>query len=259
VIFRQLFDVESSTYTYLFGDPKSGVAALVDTVREQVERDLQLVSELGLRLAYVLDTHVHADHVTGSGELRRRAGARVFAPRDEGPVCADEKLSEGDVVRIGDITVRVLSTPGHTVGCLSYVVEGAAGAGGRVEPVRVLTGDALLIRGCGRTDFQGGSSDVLWDSVTKKLFALADDVVVLPAHDYKGMTQSSIGEERRLNPRLGERMTREAFVALMANLNLPPPKRLSEAVPANRVCGDLQGGPREPHEAPPERAARGNG
>jgi glyoxylase-like metal-dependent hydrolase (beta-lactamase superfamily II) len=232
-LFRQLFDAESCTYTYLVGDYDAGVAAIVDSVREQVDRDVTLVAELGLKVAYVLETHVHADHVTGAGEIRRRTGAQTRVAKTAGVVCADEGLVEGDVVRVGEVTLRALSTPGHTAGCLSYVIEAPG------EPARVLTGDALLIRGCGRTDFQEGSSEVLWESVTRKLFALGDEVLVFPAHDYKGVTCSTIGEERRVNPRLGAGMTREKFVALMAELHLPPPKKIDEAVPANRACGDV--------------------
>lgn len=226
MIFRQLFDRESSTYTYLLGDPASGEAALVDPVREHVERDLKLVADLGLRLKVVLDTHVHADHVTGAGELRSRTGARTHFSILGGPDCADVLLEDGAEVRVGAIELRALATPGHTGGCMSYVTSG-----------RVMTGDALLVRGCGRTDFQEGDAATLWRSVHEKLFALPDETVVYPAHDYRGHTCSTIGEEKRLNPRLGGAMTMEAFVALMASLDLPPPAKIHEAVPANRACG----------------------
>jgi sulfur dioxygenase len=235
MIFRQLFDAESSTYTYLVGCKRAGVAAIVDPVREQIDRDLTLAAELGLTLTHALETHVHADHVTAAGEIRRRTGARTLVTREDGPPCADEGLVEGDLVRVGEVTLRALATPGHTAGCLSYVVGGAGGGG--VED-RVLTGDALLVRGCGRTDFQGGDASKLWASVTAKLFALGDATLVFPAHDYRGMTVTTIGEERRWNPRLGGAATRESFVALMASLHLPRPKKIDEAVPANRACGD---------------------
>ncbi len=232
MIFRQLFDAESSTYTYLVGCERARVAAIVDPVREQIDRDLTLVAELGLTLAYAIETHVHADHVTAAGEIRRRTGARTLVTREDGPRCADEGLVEGSLVRVGDVTLRALATPGHTAGCLSYVV----GFGGTED--RVLTGDALLVRGCGRTDFQGGDAGKLWESVTSKLFGLGDATLVFPAHDYKGMTVTTIGEERRCNPRLGGQATRESFVALMAALHLPRPKKIDEALPANRACGD---------------------
>ena len=234
VIFRQLFDRESCTYTYLIGDARTKTAALVDTVREHVARDLELVEQLGLTLTHILETHVHADHVTGASELRKRTGARTHVARQDGPECADVPLVDGDVVRVGDVELVVLETPGHTSGCVSYLV----GEGGIFD--RVLTGDTLFIRGCGRTDFQGGDAGRLFDSVTKKLFTLSDDTWVYPGHDYRGLTVSTIGEEKRVNPRLGGGTTREAFAAKMAALNLPRPAKIDEALPANRACGEVR-------------------
>jgi len=231
VIFRQLFDKESSTYTYLIGDEKTGEAALFDPVIEHVERDLGLVSDLGLRLVSVFDTHVHADHVTGAGKLRERTSATTHVSAQGGAPCADVEMKDGHVVRIGGITVTARSTPGHTNGCMSFVISAEG------QPLRVLTGDALLVRGCGRTDFQEGDAAALWRSVHEKLFTLPDDTLVYPAHDYRGFTVSTIGEEKRLNPRLGKTMTLDAFVTLMKNLDLPPPGKIHEAVPANRACG----------------------
>jgi glyoxylase-like metal-dependent hydrolase (beta-lactamase superfamily II) len=222
--FRQLFDKESSTYTYLLADPASKLALLIDPVIEQVERDAQLVKDLGLKLAYALDTHVHADHVTALDELKSRTGCQTVLSSKSGVSGADLLVKEGDRIRCGAIEVEVIETPGHTVGCVSYRV-------GR----RVFTGDALLIRGCGRTDFQGGSAETLYDSVVGKLFRLPDETEVYPAHDYKGSTRSTIGEEKRLNPRLT--LAKPAFVELMRGLNLPDPKLLHIAVPANLRCG----------------------
>ena len=227
MIFRQLFDRESCTFTYLLADPSSGEAALVDTVREHVSRDLELLDQIGLRLVAVLETHVHADHVTGAGEIRKRTGATCYVPRLGGAPCADVPLGDGDEVRVGGSELRVLATPGHTNGCVSYLLQD-----------RVLTGDALFVRGCGRTDFQEGDAGTLWDSVHEKLFALPDATLVYPAHDYRGMTVSTIGEEKRHNPRLGGQRTRAAFIELMASLGLPPPARIAEALPANRACGE---------------------
>jgi glyoxylase-like metal-dependent hydrolase (beta-lactamase superfamily II) len=238
MIFRQLFDRESCTYTYVLGDPAAGVAALVDTVREHVGRDLELLDQLGLKLAAVLETHVHADHVTGAGTLRKQTGATCYVPRLGGAPCADVPLGEGEVVRAGAVTLRALATPGHTNGCMSYVVSE-----GDAPPDRVLTGDALFVRGCGRTDFQEGDAGRLWDSVHEKLFALPDATLVYPAHDYRGMTVSTIGEEKRFNPRLGGARTRDEFVTLMAALGLPPPAKIAEALPANRACGEEPGTP----------------
>ncbi len=226
MILRQLFDPESSTYTYLLADPETGAAALVDPVLEQHQRDLALIDELGLRLEVVLDTHVHADHVTAANVLREKTGARTVASLRGAP-CADQLVAHGDVVRVGNLPLHVLSTPGHTDDGLSILVEG-----------HVLTGDTLLVRGSGRSDFQNGDAGQLFDSITRVLFALPDETVVLPGHDYRGFTQSTIGEEKRLNPRLVGK-SRDQFIEIMNQLNLPPPKKLASAVPANRACGRI--------------------
>ncbi|MEZ4220521.1 MAG: MBL fold metallo-hydrolase [Polyangiaceae bacterium] len=224
MLLRQLFDRETSTYTYLIADEQTKRAALIDPVREQLERDLALLKELGLTLEYVLDTHVHADHVTASGALRARTGARtVGAP--QGAKCADVQAKHGDRLRVGALQIEVLATPGHTDDSLSFLVED-----------NLFTGDALLVRGTGRTDFQNGDAATLWHSLTKVLFALPEDTAVWPGHDYKGHTRSTIGEEKRHNPRLAGK-TEAEFVKLMSELGLPPPKHLAEAVPANRECG----------------------
>jgi len=229
MIFRQLFDRESCTYTYLVGEEKAKVAAIVDPVREHVARDLQLIEELGLRLTHIFETHVHADHITGAGELRKLTGAKSYVAREGGAPCADVPLDSGDVVNVGEVEFRVLATPGHTSDCLSFVVGGD----------RVLTGDALFVRGCGRTDFQNGDPGVLYDSVTKELFTLPEETLVYPGHDYHGRTVSTVGEEKRHNPRLGGGRARESFIALMNSLDLPPPAKMAEAVPANRSCGEI--------------------
>lgn len=226
MIFRQLFDKESSTYTYLLGDETSRKAALIDPVVEHVERDLHLLAELGLELAVILDTHVHADHVTGAGTLRTRTGAKTHFSARGGPACADVLLDDGDVVQVGSLVIRGLATPGHTDSCMSYAVGD-----------RVFTGDALLVRGCGRTDFQEGDAATLWSSVHEKLFTLPDATYVYPAHDYRGQTCSTIGEEKKWNPRLGGSATVASFVELMGALHLPPPAKINEAVPANLACG----------------------
>jgi len=225
MLFRQLFDSESCTYTYLIADESTGDAVLIDPVREQIERDLRLCRELGLTLRYALDTHVHADHITAAGDLRDRTGASTVSCATGGADCASIRLGHGGEVRIGGLTVQALATPGHTDDSLSFLVEN-----------RLFTGDALLIRGCGRTDFQNGSPAQLYESVTQVLFALPDSTQVYPGHDYTGQTMSTIGEERRHNPRLAGK-SRDEFIALMNNLRLAPPKKLHIAVPANRACG----------------------
>lgn len=223
---RQLFDADTSTYTYLIASEATGEAALIDPVLERVDRDLTLIGELGFRLTHVLETHVHADHITAAGELSERTGAITVAHR-RGAACADRHVSDGEVVRVGDLEVHVIETPGHTDDSLSYRVG-----------ANVFTGDAVFIRGTGRADFQNGDPGQLYDSITTRLFTLPDATVVWPGHDYKGMTSSTIGEERRFNPRLAGR-SREAFITLMNALDLPAPRRLAESVPANRACGRL--------------------
>jgi glyoxylase-like metal-dependent hydrolase (beta-lactamase superfamily II) len=226
MLVRQLFDPDSSTYTYLLADRQSGEAALIDPVRDQIERDLKLVAELGLQLRWVLETHVHADHVTAAGLLRERTGARTAASAAGAP-CIDVGLRHGESVRLGALEITALATPGHTDDGISYLAGD-----------HVFTGDTLLVRGCGRADFQNGDAGALYDSVTGVLFALPDDTTVWPGHDYRGLTSTTIGEERRHNPRIAGRQ-RDEFIALMAALNLPPPKRLAESVPANRACGNV--------------------
>jgi len=224
MIFRQLFDAESSTYTYLVADPVTRQAALIDPVLEQVERDLKLIAELDLELTHILETHVHADHVTGAGRLREATGATLVGGI-AGASCADLHVSHGDEIAVGGLTFLVLATPGHTDDSVSYLLGD-----------RVFTGDALLVRTNGRTDFQNGDAGALWDSITRVLFALPDETLVYPAHDYKGHTVTTIGEEKRHSPRFAGK-TREAFIEVMASLHLPPPKKLDIAVPANRSCG----------------------
>ncbi len=224
MILRQLFDADTCTYTYLIGDEKSGHAALIDPVREQLERDLTLVEELGLSLRLVLDTHVHADHVTAAGLLRERTGATTCAS-GAGASCIDKKLGDGDVLVLGATRIEALATPGHTDDSMSFRVDDA-----------VFTGDALFIRGTGRTDFQNGDPKDLYRSITERLFALPDDTRVYPGHDYRGQTMSTIGEEKRLNPRIAGK-SQDEFVAIMQGLKLAPPKHLAEAVPLNQGCG----------------------
>ena len=225
VIFRQLFDTAgSSTYTYLIADGASRDAVLIDPVLEMVDRDLALVDELGVRLKYVINTHCHADHVTGSGLIKARRPEVKSVIATASGANADVKIAHGDRVEFGSLFLETRATPGHTEGCLSYVFDD-----------KVFTGDALLIRGCGRTDFQGGSSDTLYDSVRDQIFSLPDETVVYPAHDYKGHRSSTVGEEKTHNPRLGK--GKDEFVEIMANLELAYPKKIDVALPRNMVCG----------------------
>lgn len=224
MIFRQLFDSESPTYTYLIGDETTRQAVLIDPVLEQVDRDLQLVGELDLTLTHVFDTHLHADHVTASGVLRERTQCMVVGGAG-GAACANVQVRHGDEVRVGHLVFQVLATPGHTDDSVSYVLGD-----------RVFTGDALLVRGNGRTDFQNGNAAQLHDSITRVLFSLPDETLVYPGHDYKGRTVTSIAEEKRHNPRVAGK-SREEFIHTMENLHLPRPRKMDLAVPANRACG----------------------
>jgi sulfur dioxygenase len=232
MLFRQLFDPETSTYTYLLADEETREAVLIDPVLEQVARDTKLLDELGLKLKYVLETHVHADHVTGGGTLRERLGAKTVVSSQGGAPCADVPVDDGDTVRFGKHALEVRSTPGHTNGCVTYVTAD------KVDGRRfAFTGDALLIRGCGRTDFQQGDSRKLYRSVHDKIFSLEDDTALWVGHDYQGRTVTTVREEKLFNPRLGGGKTEDEFVQLMADLKLQRPKKIDIAVPANLQCG----------------------
>jgi len=235
LLLRQLFEKESSTYTYLIADALNKEAILIDPVIETAERDMQIVKDLELNLKYVINTHVHADHITGTGKLK--ALSREFKGADfdicksaisaASNAAADILLQDGDKLHFGSRYLQVLATPGHTEGCVSYLLD---------DWSMVFTGDALLIRGCGRTDFQGGSSDALYESVHTKLFgALPGAYIVYPAHDYLGRPCSTILEEQSLNPRLTK--SKDEFRVIMQELNLPYPKKIDSAVPANLLCG----------------------
>lgn len=230
MIFRQLFEPVSSTYTYLVGCEDSRQAVLVDPVMETAERDLACVRQLDLRLAFTLETHIHADHVTSALRLKTITGSRIAMPANAGVQCADVLVDEDHPLEVGSVTLQPLFTPGHTAHHHCYVITGGAWRA-------VLSGDALLIDGCGRTDFQGGDSDALFRSVKDKLFTLPAETLVYPGHDYKGRHVSSIAQERRRNPRLGDGKREEEFAQIMDGLNLPYPKMIDLAVPANMACG----------------------
>lgn len=229
MIFRQLQDAQSSTFTYLLADPVTREAVLIDPVAEQADRDAALIAELGLDLLYTLDTHAHADHVTGAGLLRDRLGARTVVSRAAGVACADVLVDDGDVLRFGSCGLEVRSTPGHTAGCVSFVT---------LDQDMIFTGDALLIGGCGRTDFQQGDAATLYRSLHGRVFTLPDTTRVYPGHDYKGRTVSTVGEEKANNPRLGGGRSEAEFVAIMAGLDLAYPRKIDVSLPANLRCGE---------------------
>lgn len=226
MIFKQLYEELSSTYTYLVGCEESGQAVLIDPVYPTVERDMHVINSLGLKLVYTIDTHIHADHITSARRLKELAGSQIMYPVTSQCDCPDLRAEEGTAIRIGSVTIDPLYTPGHTDDHYAYQIGD-----------RVLTGDALLIDGCGRTDFQNGNAEDLYKTVREKLFALPEDTLVFPAHDYNNRHVSSIAQEKERNPRLGGETTVEEFKELMANLNLAYPKFIDHAVPGNKLCG----------------------
>ncbi|MFA7497003.1 MAG: MBL fold metallo-hydrolase [Acidithiobacillus sp.] len=230
MIFRQLFEAESSTYTYLFACPRTGQAVLLDPVLETLDRDLQMLQTLNLQLAFTLETHIHADHVSSARRLSSLTGSQIAGPAMDQLSCTNVGVAEGRTFEVGSISFSPLFTPGHTDTHHSYLLD----MGGLQ---RVFTGDALLIDGCGRTDFQNGDATMLYHSIHNKLFSLPDETLMYPAHDYQHRQVSSVGQEKARNPRLSGK-TLEEFVEIMAHLNLPYPKKIEFAVPANRQCGE---------------------
>ena len=228
IIFRQLLDLRSSTYTYLLADPLTKEAVLIDTVFEQARRDSALIKELGLKLICTIDTHVHADHITGAWLLQQSFDSRIAISANAKVEGADDLLEDGDKIRFGKRYVEVRATPGHTDGCITLVLD---------DETMAFTGDALLIRGTGRTDFQQGNPGTLYRSVTGRIFTLPDACLLYPGHDYRGLTCSSVLEEKQHNPRLGGQRSEADFVGYADNLNLPHPNQIAVAVPANMKCG----------------------
>ncbi|KAF2367772.1 Metallo-beta-lactamase [Trinorchestia longiramus] len=226
LLFRQLFDRDSCTYTYLLADPATKEALLIDPVIEHAQRDANLLEQLELKLKYVMNTHVHADHITGTGLLKKLVpGCKSVLSAAAGGD-ADVKVKPGEVVNVGAIELEVRPTPGHTSGCVTYVNHAHDMA---------FTGDALLIGGCGRTDFQEGCAKTLYNSVHSQIFSLPDHYLLYPAHDYKGLTVTTVKIEKQHNPRLTKSLTE--FVSIMDNLGLPYPRKIDMSLPANKVCG----------------------
>jgi sulfur dioxygenase len=225
MIFRQLFDLKSSTYTYLLASRKGGEALLIDPVDELVNMYLTILEQLNLKLVYALDTHTHADHITALGRLREITNCITVMGENSRAECVDLKLTENETIQVDELKLRALYTPGHTDESFSFLMED-----------RVFTGDVLLYRGTGRTDFQGGDPHQSWDSIVNKLFRLPADTLVYAGHDYKGWTVSTIGEEQHYNPRVAGK-TEAEYVAIMNALNLPDPELMDIAVPANLACG----------------------
>lgn len=226
MIFHQFFEKESSTYTYLIASEQTHEAVLIDPVASEIESYAKKLNEHNLTLVYSLDTHVHADHVTAANLLREKFGCKTVLHRHSGVACGDIFITDRSAIRVGEILIEARYTPGHTNACTSYVVDDM-----------VFTGDALLIDGCGRTDFQEGSAETLYDSIHQQIFTLADETIVYPGHDYKGRLSSTVGHERLHNARLGKGKSKQDFVQIMTNLDLPYPKKIDIALPANKACG----------------------
>ena len=231
LIFKQLFERESCTYTYLIADSKTKEAAIIDAVNIMIERDTALLKELELDLKFIIETHIHADHITSACPLKKYyPKARIVMGMEnvDAEACSDIMASEGHILNIGKYEITAIETPGHTLGCMSYLVEN-----------KVLTGDALFIRSTGRCDFQGGSAESLYESI-QKLYKLPDSTEVYPAHDYNGLSVSTIGEEKKFNSMIRESDDRKTFIDNVNNLDLALPKKIKVAVPANQSCGLIQ-------------------
>jgi sulfur dioxygenase len=243
MIFKQLLEADSCTYTYLIACEQTRKAILIDPVLDTVERDLQILKDLGLTLQATLDTHVHADHLTGAKRLKARTGCAIAYPKMLGLSCQDIGVQEGESFEVGGVALHPLFTPGHTDHHHAYLID---------TPLQklVFTGDALLIEACGRTDFQSGDAGVLYNSIHNKLFALPDETLVYPGHDYEQRFVTSIGQEKARNPRLGGGRTKDDFVALMNGLDLPYPRKIDFAVPGNEACGECPGNVPEQFRGP---------
>jgi glyoxylase-like metal-dependent hydrolase (beta-lactamase superfamily II) len=230
MIFRQLFESDSSTYTYLIADPGTGEAILIDPVIDTVERDLQVLKDMGLKLTATLETHVHADHLTGALKLKGQTGSKIAYPAMVQSSCIDIGVKEGEAFRVGNIELNPLFTPGHTEHHHAYLID---------TPVHkmLFTGDALLIEACGRTDFQSGSAEDLYNSIHNKVFSLPDETLVYPGHDYEGRFITTVAQEKSRNPRLGGGKSKQEFIEIMDNLDLPYPRKIDFAVPGNEMCG----------------------
>lgn len=250
MIFRQLFENNSSTYTYLVSCPQSGETALIDPVADTVDRDLQVLQEMNLKLTYTLDTHIHADHLSGAHLLKSRAGSRIAYPAIDELPCADIGVREGQPFKVGQISIHPLFTPGHTDHHHAYLIDNGTNK-------MLFSGDALLIDGCGRTDFQSGDAATLYKMIHEKFFSLPEDTIVYPCHDYHGRRVSSIAQEKTRNARLGNNRSEDEFVKIMNELELPYPKKIDFAVPGNRQCGVCPDNVPEEFRGPCEKSEQG--
>jgi glyoxylase-like metal-dependent hydrolase (beta-lactamase superfamily II) len=250
MLFRQLQEPDSSTFTYLLSCEQTGETVLIDPVLDTVDRDLQLLNEMGLQLTYTLDTHIHADHLSGARQLKLMSGSQIAYPAIDELPCADIRVEEGKVFRVGHIEIHPLFTPGHTDHHHAYLVyNGAQGM--------LFSGDALLIEACGRTDFQSGDANTLYNSIHEKFFSLPDETLVYPCHDYEGRFVSSIAQEKQRNPRLGQNRSKQEFVHIMETMDLPYPRKIDFAVPGNEQCGVCPDNVPEEYRAPCDKYDQG--
>lgn len=243
MIFKQLFEEDSSTYTYLVACEETGESVLIDPVIDTLERDLSSLKELGLGLSYTLETHMHADHLTGARKLKQFAGSKIVVPAMDELPCADMSVKEGTPFKVGNIELHPLFTPGHTGTHHAYLLDNG------MQKI-LFSGDALLIEACGRTDFQSGDPATLYRSITEKFFTLPSETLVYPAHDYEGRQITTIGQEKNRNPRLGNNKTEAEFVEIMNGLDLPYPRKIDFAVPGNEACGECPGDIPEEYRGP---------
>jgi glyoxylase-like metal-dependent hydrolase (beta-lactamase superfamily II) len=231
MLFKQLFETSSSTYTYLLACEETGQCVLIDPVIDTAERDLQVVKDMGLTLAFTLETHVHADHLTGAKRLKQLCGSQIAAPAMDELPCVDMGIKEGEAVKVGNLSLQPLFTPGHTSTHHAYVFDNHG-------QNLLFSGDALLIEACGRTDFQSGDAEALYNSIHSKFFTLADETLVYPCHDYEGRFVTTIAQEKKRNPRLGNNTPKDDFITIMNALDLPYPRKIDLAVPGNQLCGE---------------------
>ena len=250
MIFRQLFEPDSSTYTYLISCPDTGATALIDPVLDTALRDVALLQKMGLKLTYTIDTHIHADHLTSARRMRELTGSRIVFPAMDELPCADIGIREGEPFRIGNIELQPLFTPGHTNHHHAYLIDNGTHK-------MLFSGDALLIEACGRTDFQSGDAGSLYQSIHQKFFTLPDETLVYPCHDYEGRYVSTIAQEKVRNPRLGSGKNRQEFIDIMNNMDLPYPRKIDFAVPGNARCGECPDNVPEQYRAPCERGDQG--
>lgn len=250
MLFKQLIEPDSSTYTYLLSCPATGTTVLIDPVLDTVERDLQLLKDLGLQLSYTLDTHIHADHLSGARRLKALTGSRICYPAMDELPCADIGVQEGTPLRVGQIDIHPLYTPGHTDHHHAYLIDNGT-------QKMLFSGDALLIDACGRTDFQSGDAATLYQSIHSKFFSLPDETLVYPCHDYEGRYITTIAQEKQRNPRLQNNKSQAEFVAIMQSLDLPYPRKIDFAVPGNLACGNCPDNVPEQFRAPCDKQDQG--